>query len=55
MLSRVNGLRNTIFRFKKYQHKDYKIRMASVKPVYPPPGDNIKVPGIPILINSFTF
>ena len=40
-----NRLISTLCRFKKYKHKDPLVRCRSVFAIYPPPGDNLEIPG----------
>ena len=46
MISGQRVLRNVLKRFKKYSHQDCIMRYESVRPVYPPPGNNLRIPGI---------
>lgn len=34
----------SIYRYKKYEHNDPKLRFKKVKPIYPPPGNNLILP-----------
>ena len=43
MFKRTTLIKN-IIRTKKYTYTDSKMRFNSVRPIYPPPGDNLVIP-----------
>lgn len=34
----------SIYRYKKYEHNDPKLRFNNIKAIYPPPGNNLIIP-----------